>query len=37
MDFRPYDAFPSSDVLGMADQQNSWKPLVIRTYVLYLE
>jgi hypothetical protein len=24
MDFGPYDAFLSSDVLEMVDQQNSW-------------
>jgi hypothetical protein len=36
MDFGPYDAFPSSDVLEMIDQQNSWNSLVIGTYLLYL-
>jgi hypothetical protein len=35
MDFSPYDAFPSSDVLEV-DQQNSWNSLVIDTYLLYL-
>jgi hypothetical protein len=35
MDFGPYDAFPSSDVLEV-DQQNSWNSLVIDTYLLYL-
>jgi hypothetical protein len=29
--------FPSSDVLEMVDQQNSWNSLVISTYVLYLD
>jgi hypothetical protein len=37
MDFGPYDAFPSSDVLEMVDQQTSWNSLVICTYLLYLE
>jgi hypothetical protein len=37
MDFRPYDAFLSSDVPKMVNQQNSWNLLVIRTYLLYLE
>jgi hypothetical protein len=37
MDFGPYGAFPSSDVPEIADQQNSWKLLVISTYLLYLE
>jgi hypothetical protein len=37
MDFGPYDAFPSSDVAEMVDQQNSWNSLVISTYLLYLE
>jgi hypothetical protein len=37
VDFGPYGAFPSSDVLEMVDQQNSWNPLVISTYLLYLE
>jgi hypothetical protein len=36
MDFGPYDAFPSSDVLEMVDQQNFWNSLVVRTYLLYL-
>jgi hypothetical protein len=36
MDFGPYDAFPSSDVTELVDQQNSWNSLVIGTYVLYL-
>jgi hypothetical protein len=36
MDFGPYDTFPSSDVLKMVDQQNSWNSLVIGTYILYL-
>jgi hypothetical protein len=35
MDFSPYDAFPSSDVPKMVDQQNSWNSLVIGTYLLY--
>jgi hypothetical protein len=37
MDFGPYGAFPSSDVPEMLDPQNSWNPLVISTYLLYLE
>jgi hypothetical protein len=37
MDFGPYDAFPSSDLPEMVDQQNSWNSLVINTYFLYLE
>jgi hypothetical protein len=37
MDFGPHGAFPSSDVLQMVDQQNSWNSLVISTYVLYLD
>jgi hypothetical protein len=37
MDFGPYDAFPSSDVPEMVNQQNSWNSLVISTYVLYIE
>jgi hypothetical protein len=37
MDFGPYDAFPSSDVPEMVDQQNSWNSLVISAYFLYLE
>jgi hypothetical protein len=37
MDFGPYGAFPSSDVLVMVDQQNLWNSLVISTYLLYLE
>jgi hypothetical protein len=36
LDFGPYDAFPSFDVLEMVDQQNSWNSLVIGTYLLYL-
>jgi hypothetical protein len=36
MDFGPYDAFLSSDVLEMVDQQNSLNSLVIGTYLLYL-
>jgi hypothetical protein len=36
MDFGPYDVFPSSDVLEMVYQQNSWNSLVIGTYLLYL-
>jgi hypothetical protein len=35
--FGPNDAFPSSDVPKIVDQQNSWNSLVIRTYLLYLE
>jgi hypothetical protein len=37
MDFGPYGAFPSSHVLIMVDQHNSWNSLVISTYLLYLE
>jgi hypothetical protein len=37
MDFDPYDAFPSSDVPEMLNQQNSWNSLVIITYLLYVE
>jgi hypothetical protein len=37
MDFGPYDAFQSSDVLEMVNQQNLWNSLVIRTYLLCLE
>jgi hypothetical protein len=37
MDFSPYDAYPSSDVPEMVDQQNSWNSLVISTNLLYLE
>jgi hypothetical protein len=37
MDFGPYGAFLSSDVLVMVYQQNSWNSLVISTYLLYLE
>jgi hypothetical protein len=37
MDFGPYGAFSSSDVLVMVDQQNSWSSLLIRNYLLYLE
>jgi hypothetical protein len=36
VDFGPGDAFLSSDVLEMVDQQNSWNSLVIGTYHLYL-
>jgi hypothetical protein len=36
MDFGPYDAFPSSDVPEMVDQQNLLNSLVIGTYLLYL-
>jgi hypothetical protein len=36
MDFGPYDAVSSSDVLEMLDQQNSSNSLVIDTYLLYL-
>jgi hypothetical protein len=35
--FGPYDAFPSSDVPEMVDQQNLWNSIVIGTYPLYLE
>jgi hypothetical protein len=37
MDFGPYNAFLSSDIPEMVDQQNSWNSLVISTYLLYLE
>jgi hypothetical protein len=37
MDFGSFDAFPSSDVPEMVDQQNLWNSLVISTYLLYLE
>jgi hypothetical protein len=37
MDFRPYGAFPSSDVPEMVDQQKLWNSLVIGTNLLYLE
>jgi hypothetical protein len=37
MDFGPYDAFSSSDVPEMVDQQNSWNAIVISTYLLDLE
>jgi hypothetical protein len=37
MDFGLYDAFLSSDVPEMVDQQNSYNSLVISTYLLYLE
>jgi hypothetical protein len=37
MDFGPYGAFLSSDVLEMVDQQNSWNSFIIGTYLLYLE
>jgi hypothetical protein len=36
MDFGSYDAFPSSDVPKMVDQQNSWNSLVKGTYRLCL-
>jgi hypothetical protein len=36
MDFSLYDAFLSSDVPKMVDQQNSWNSLVIGTYLPYL-
>jgi hypothetical protein len=36
MDFPPYDAFPSSDVPEMENQQNSWNSLVISTNLRYL-
>jgi hypothetical protein len=36
INFGPYDAFLSSDVPEMVDQQNSWNSLVIGTYLLYL-
>jgi hypothetical protein len=36
MDFGPYDAFLSSDVPEMVDQQNLWNSLVIGTCLLYL-
>jgi hypothetical protein len=36
IDFGPYNAFPSSDIPEMVDQQNSWTLLVIGTYLLYL-
>jgi hypothetical protein len=37
MDFSPYDAFSSSDVPEMVNQQNSWNSFVISTYLPYLE
>jgi hypothetical protein len=37
MYFGLYDAFPSSDVPKMVNQQNSWNSLAISTYLLYLE
>jgi hypothetical protein len=37
MEFGPYYAFPSFDVLEMVDQQNVWNSLVIGTYLLYTE
>jgi hypothetical protein len=37
MNFHPYDAFPSSDVPKMVNQQISWISLVISTYLLHLE
>jgi hypothetical protein len=36
MDFGLYDAFPSSGVPKMVDQQNMWNLLVIGTYIMYL-
>jgi hypothetical protein len=36
IDFGPYDAFPSSDIPKMLDQQNLWNSLVIGTCLLYL-
>jgi hypothetical protein len=36
VDLGPYDAFLSSDVPEMLDQQNSWNLLVIGMYLLYL-
>jgi hypothetical protein len=35
--FGPYDAFLSSDVPEMVNQQNSRNSLVISTYLQYLE
>jgi hypothetical protein len=37
MDFGPYDAFLSSDINEMLNQQNLWNSLIISTYLLYLE
>jgi hypothetical protein len=37
MDFGLYDAFPSSDVPEMVNQQNPWNSLVISIYLIYLE
>jgi hypothetical protein len=37
MNFGPYGALPSSDILEMVNQQNSWNSVVISTYLLYLE
>jgi hypothetical protein len=37
MDFGPYDAFPSSDVLEKVNQQNTCNSLVISTYLRYHE
>jgi hypothetical protein len=37
MDFFLYDAFPSSDVPEMVDQQNLWNSIVISTDLLDLE
>jgi hypothetical protein len=37
IDFGPYDAFASSDVPEMVDQQNLSNSRVISTYLLYLE
>jgi hypothetical protein len=36
LDFGPDDAFSSSDVPEMIDQQNLWNSLVISIYLLYL-
>jgi hypothetical protein len=36
MDFGAYDAFLSSDVPEMVDQQNLWNSIVIITYLIYL-
>jgi hypothetical protein len=37
MDFGPYDAFPSSDVPEMVDQQNLWNSLVIPIFYILNE
>jgi hypothetical protein len=36
MDFCPYDAFLSSDVPDMVDQQNSWSTYVGGRYVYFM-